>query len=207
MASAIEQAVYDAADELMRRGQRVTVRTVREFLGGGSFTTLTPILKNWRQLRAGSRAALGGESQDDFARVIDEAVARAVAEVRRRHADAVASVHVAHGAVLAERAEELSEALEEVVRLEAELAKAQEVSERWKRRKEAADLRATQDRQIALEALTRSRFGPCARRHRFRRGATECCLDRSGKRQSDTAQCARRQETNGTPSTTITTPR
>ncbi len=48
MATVTQDAVYSAAEALEARGQRVSVRTIRDHLGGGSPNQITPLLASWR---------------------------------------------------------------------------------------------------------------------------------------------------------------
>ena len=48
MATVTQDAVYAAAEALEARGQRVSVRTIRDHLGGGSPNQITPLLSAWR---------------------------------------------------------------------------------------------------------------------------------------------------------------
>lgn len=48
MAVITQESVYSTADALEARGMRVSVRTVRDQLGGGSPNLITPLLASWR---------------------------------------------------------------------------------------------------------------------------------------------------------------
>lgn len=48
MATVTQDAVYAAAEALEARDQRVSVRTIRDHLGGGSPNQITPLLSAWR---------------------------------------------------------------------------------------------------------------------------------------------------------------
>lgn len=48
MATVTQDAVYSAAEALEARGLRVSVRTIRDHLGGGSPNQITPLLASWR---------------------------------------------------------------------------------------------------------------------------------------------------------------
>lgn len=46
------EAVTQAADHLVEQGERPTLAKVRTLLGGGSYTTISPLLKQWRDSQA-----------------------------------------------------------------------------------------------------------------------------------------------------------
>lgn len=48
MAAITLESVYAAADAMEARGARVSVRTIRDYLGGGSPNLITPLLASWR---------------------------------------------------------------------------------------------------------------------------------------------------------------
>lgn len=74
MSNITEKKVFAAADALELEGKRVTVMNVRTKLGGGSYSTITPLVKQWREERAEKEvlsASLPDELEDavdDFAR-------------------------------------------------------------------------------------------------------------------------------------------
>ena len=45
------EIVFSAADALVAEGKQPSQRSVREFIGGGSLSTIGPILRSWRQNR------------------------------------------------------------------------------------------------------------------------------------------------------------
>lgn len=51
MATITQDSVYAAAEALEARGARVSVRTIRDHLGGGSPNQITPLLASWRAKR------------------------------------------------------------------------------------------------------------------------------------------------------------
>ena len=51
MAVITQDSVYAAAEALEARGARVSVRTIRDHLGGGSPNLITPLLASWRAKR------------------------------------------------------------------------------------------------------------------------------------------------------------
>jgi hypothetical protein len=79
--------VQRAADALLRRGQKPSIATVREQLGGGSPNTLAPLLEQyWKAL--GSRVAAGPEAlervPESLARMTEALWLRSIDEARQR---------------------------------------------------------------------------------------------------------------------------
>ncbi|MBL8670050.1 MAG: DNA-binding protein [Alphaproteobacteria bacterium] len=56
---ATRDAVFQAADDLSRRGDKVTVTAVRDLIGGGSNSTIHEILVEWRRARRDRPAGSG----------------------------------------------------------------------------------------------------------------------------------------------------
>jgi transposase-like protein len=74
---AIEQnQVNAAADALAARKERVTIASVRDELGGGSFTTLSPWVKAWKEQHVAEAAA--AEELPEEAQRAGEAAARSI---------------------------------------------------------------------------------------------------------------------------------
>ena len=48
--------IINAAEALERDGEKVTMETVRQFLSGGSFATISPVLREWKENRKISSA-------------------------------------------------------------------------------------------------------------------------------------------------------
>ena len=45
------EEIIQAAEALERKGERTTMASVREFLGRGSFATISPVLREWKEGR------------------------------------------------------------------------------------------------------------------------------------------------------------
>lgn len=112
--------VWRIAEEIAQAGAVPTVQAVRDRLGGGSFSTLSPLLKQWKEEREAAKAPPPVEIPAEVAEVMREATGRiwasadAVARQRIQSAEMSASERVA--AAEAER----DEIAEEVRRLERE---------------------------------------------------------------------------------------
>lgn len=119
MVKITEKAVFAAARALQDEGKRVTGNNVREKLGGGSFTTITPILARWRDEEA-EKQALATEIPDGLSDAVDDFARRLWLEATR-----IADKRVEAAEKSARECEaslkDITESLEaEIVRLEAE---------------------------------------------------------------------------------------
>ncbi|PKO32781.1 MAG: DNA-binding protein [Betaproteobacteria bacterium HGW-Betaproteobacteria-9] len=122
-----QQAVDAAADAIVAAGGKPTFRLINQRVGG-SFTTLKPMLANWEERR--------GKGAEAVIEVPDALLARGADLVRGIFAEVAQQARVESEAVrkdaearVTEVRAELSEATEEIARLEAQdLAKAAELS-------------------------------------------------------------------------------
>lgn len=53
-----KEGVFEAAEALITKGVKPTMENVREELGGGSFATISPLLREWRETQGGKAAAV-----------------------------------------------------------------------------------------------------------------------------------------------------
>jgi len=117
MALVDQEQVNQAAEAVAARNERVTVANVRSELGGGSFSTIAPLVKAWKEQHT-AEAAAAEELPDEAKQAGEEAArkiwsaAQADAAERIEHIRADADQRVAN----AETANQ--EALAEVRRLE-----------------------------------------------------------------------------------------
>jgi len=120
---ATEKAVFEAADDLTARKQRVSIGTIRRAIGGGSRRTICLLLRRWRELREAIP-----ESSPELPPLSD-AVMDALKEVATRlrqaaHMDAQKKIDAASTVLagkLAEAAAELDSAILDSEEVEAEL--------------------------------------------------------------------------------------
>lgn len=115
-----QEVVNQIAEQLASSGQNVTIDAVRQALGFGSFTTISPLVKSWKEaniVEAAAVEAMPAEAERaaaEAARVIWSAAQRAAAErieAARAQADDAVREAVANA----------DEAVAEVGRLEADL--------------------------------------------------------------------------------------
>lgn len=57
MALVTKQSVFDAANALKDKGQKPTIDAIRKTLGGGSFSPISELLKEWRATETANQAA------------------------------------------------------------------------------------------------------------------------------------------------------
>ena len=119
-----EQAIIEAAERLLADTGRIpTVEAVRETLGGGSFSTLSPVLRDWRRQRQ-TGAPVVGEIPARVRVALERATAALWGALREEVEERAARAREEAGARAGEAEAERGEALREVARLEAELARA-----------------------------------------------------------------------------------
>lgn len=73
-----DQDVAVAAQALTNSGSKVSCRSVRDALGGGSMTDIAPALRKWKAAQA---AKEGGPSAEDLPLAVEEAMRQAAADI------------------------------------------------------------------------------------------------------------------------------
>lgn len=153
-----QQAVDAAADAIVAAGGKPTFRLINQRVGG-SFTTLKPMLANWEERR--------GKGAEAVVEVPDALLARGADLVRGIFAEVAQQARVESEAVrkdaearVSEVRAELSEATEEIARLEAQgTARAAELSSLRDEHKalelQAAGLKERADQAARLESELR----------------------------------------------------
>lgn len=150
-----KEKVFIAAESIAARGEIVTQNAIREELGGGSFSTISPLLKEWR-----AQAAQAARPRRDAEEAIPEGVEKVVAELMRRtwaEAKNVASIGLEAARrdveeARSQAAAELAEGAEIVVLLEAERDKAQAAAEAAIKERDAAIEHASAERDLRVIA-------------------------------------------------------
>ncbi len=49
------ESVFEAADTLLKKGRNPSLRAVRDYIGGGSFGAIVPLLQTWRKQQEGTQ--------------------------------------------------------------------------------------------------------------------------------------------------------
>jgi Plasmid replication region DNA-binding N-term len=112
-----EAKIIDAANKLQDEGKKPTMEAVREAIGGGSFATISPVLRKWRESQAQSQA-ITLEMPNDIKSIFDKSavelwkgLANITAErITKAEAESTKQINVAQS--------ERDEALTEIERLE-----------------------------------------------------------------------------------------
>lgn len=68
-----QQQIWKAADALAGAGAKVTMKAVKEHMGGGSFSYISPVLRAWKEAKK-PRFRVGQELPDELQIVVAEAV-------------------------------------------------------------------------------------------------------------------------------------
>ena len=113
--------IIQAAEALERDGGKATMASVREFLGGGSFATISPVLREWREGRKTTQAVvleMPGELKAVMARLGSEFWQAASKLANEK----LISVQAEADSAVANAQAERDETLQEVARLERSLA-------------------------------------------------------------------------------------
>jgi len=150
-----QEQVYEAASELMDEGTAPTVQSVRERIGSGSYTTITPLLNQWREEHAKSTPANVPD--------IPEAVQAAFGKVwRTASLSAQAELDTERKALEAMRREmerEQADMAAEIDRLERALEEATQSGERIAQElKEAREAGAGKDERITALTVENARL-------------------------------------------------
>jgi chromosome segregation ATPase len=112
--------VFSICDELNEQGIKPTLARVREGLGGGSFTTIQPLLKEWKDKRSEPAAETTGQLPDEVREVVAAAAAQIWTKAQAKAGEEYQALRESMENQLSESEAEKNEALSEVRRLEAE---------------------------------------------------------------------------------------
>lgn len=114
---ATQEQVNQIADTLAADGKRITVALVREALGGGSYSTLSPLVKTWREAQASEAAAV--DALPEEAEAAGAQATRTIWATAMAHAQMRIDLAQQHAAQRVSEAEaEKTEAVAEIERLE-----------------------------------------------------------------------------------------
>jgi len=120
---ATEKAVFEAADDLNARKQRVSIGTIRRAINGGSRRTICLLLRRWRELREGIPE--GSQELPPLSDTVMDALKEVAARLRQAaHMDAKEKIDAASTVLagkLAVAAVELDSAILDCEETEAEL--------------------------------------------------------------------------------------
>lgn len=119
----MKDKIFAVCDELNATGIKPTLEKVRDALGGGSFSSINPILKEWKeeQIRGGSRVAI--ELPAEALEAINQATQLIWKIATDKNAELANSMKNEFETLLKEAVTEKEEALKEIARLEQSAAK------------------------------------------------------------------------------------
>lgn len=144
--------VFDAADAISRAGQAPTVAGVRAKLGTGSYTTITAMLRDWKEQSIDQE----GSEEIDVPEAITEALGRAAEIVWKAATDhfsnELAAVRKASDKAVNQAQEATEEATAEIERLERELQEHADQEDDSKKQIEALELKIKKMQQGAAES-------------------------------------------------------
>jgi chromosome segregation ATPase len=131
----MKDKIFNICDTLTAEGIKPTLESVRQKLGGGSFSTINPILKEWKESQT-SKPAPSVSIPPEATKAIEQATALVWRLATEHHAEAInaitAEASKIEQAAIAERDEALGEikALEERIKsLDGQLDAANKVSD------------------------------------------------------------------------------
>ena len=112
--------IFGICDELNQKGVKPTLSRVRQALGGGSFTTIQPILKEWKDRRQEPEAHASSSVPDEIQALLVSAASQIWVKAEAKASEEYKALKESMQAKLNETDQEKQDALEEVTRLEAE---------------------------------------------------------------------------------------
>jgi hypothetical protein len=109
--------IFAICEELQKSGVKPTLERVREALGGGSFSTINPILKEWKEQQAtGEQPVL--ELPAEALQAVNQAAALIWKIASDKSTELTNSIKTEFETLLKEAIAEKEEALKEIARLE-----------------------------------------------------------------------------------------
>jgi len=123
MKAADRQNVFEICDELNEKGQKPTLDRVRQMLGGGSFTTIQPLLKEWKEKRATDPAPDSLSAPEDIRGLVESLAAQIWNKSQSKANEDLLALKTAMQARLEEVEQEKTEGTAEIERLEKEAVK------------------------------------------------------------------------------------
>ena len=142
------EAIIQAAEALERYGDKATVATVREFLGGGSFASISPVLREWKGGRKTTHTMVL-EMPADLKSVMERLGSEFWQAASRLANDKWLSVQAEADDAVADAHAERDETLHEVSRLESAVSGLNEQANNSEKHREEAQI-ALQQHQAEL---------------------------------------------------------
>ncbi len=120
MKTADRANIFQICDDMNERGQKPTLDRVRQALGGGSFTTIQPILREWKDRRSDVPASAAVAVPEHIRGMLDGLAAQIWAKASTKAGEDLKTLREAMQGRLDEAEAERADAAAEVERLEAE---------------------------------------------------------------------------------------
>jgi hypothetical protein len=121
--------IFQICDELNEKGQKPTLDRVRQALGGGSFTTIQPILREWKDKRSEEPTSVPAAVPDDIRGMLDGLAAQIWAKASAKAGEDLKALRDGMQTKLDETEAERADAAAEVERLEKEAQQRMEKDE------------------------------------------------------------------------------
>lgn len=112
--------IFQICDDLNEKGQKPTLDRVRQALGGGSFTTIQPLLREWKDKRSEEPASSPASVPDDIRAMLDALAAQIWLKASVKAGENLKALRDGMQTRLDEAEQERSDAAAEVERLETE---------------------------------------------------------------------------------------
>ncbi|MBC7532312.1 MAG: DNA-binding protein [Oligoflexus sp.] len=120
MKTADRTNIFQICDALNDKGQKPTLDRVRQMLGGGSFTTIQPILREWKDKRSEELVSGPAAVPDDIRGMLDGLATQIWAKASTKAGEDLKALREGMQARLDEAEQEKADAAAEVLRLETE---------------------------------------------------------------------------------------
>lgn len=114
----MKDKIFNICDTLTDLGIKPTLESVREKLGGGSFSTINPILKEWKESQT-SKPTASVSIPPEAAKAVEQATALVWKLATEHHAEAINAITTEASRIEQAAIVERDEALEEIQTLEA----------------------------------------------------------------------------------------
>ena len=167
--------IIQAAEALERDSEKATMASVREFLGGGSFATISPVLREWKESRK-TTTAVALEMPGELKTVAERMETEFWQTASQLANEKLITVQTDAEATVSAAESERDEVLQDIVRLEKELLEAAEGRQKAEEEKNAAheQINSLKADQIRLqEQLTASKTEAGQLREDLRRMTSE----------------------------------
>lgn len=149
----MQDQIFAICDRLNQSGTKPTAQKVREELGGGSFSTISPIIKEWRDSQ--NKAENVPEIPPEAHKAVNQAVAMIWKLATDHQAEAINAVRQECNRIEQDAIADRDEALREIGLLETKIKELQDKAELMGKEKASLELQV-QKQQLALDSTLKS---------------------------------------------------